>query len=108
MSASELLSPEIKAEIEKWAAKYPPEQRRSAVLSALTIVQEANGGWLSEELLEAVADYLGMPRIAVFEVATFYTMFELKPLGRHKIGLCTNVSCMLAGCEKIVKHFKDK
>lgn len=108
MSTIELLSPAIKAEIDKWAAKYPPEQRRSAVLSALTIVQEANGGWLSEELLEAVADYLGMPRIAVFEVATFYTMFELKPIGKYKIGLCTNVSCMLAGCEKIVKHFKDK
>lgn len=105
---SELLPEHIRTEIDRWTAQYPPEQRQSAVLPALTRVQEYNGGWLSQELLEAVADYLGMPYIAVYEVATFYTMFELKPVGRHKICVCTNVSCMLMGCGSIVKHLKKR
>lgn len=98
----------IRQQIDHWIAKYPPEQRQSAVLPALTIVQEHNQGWLTPALLIAVADYLGMPKIAVYEVATFYTMFELKPIGRHKISLCTNVSCMLMGCETIAKHLRQK
>jgi len=107
-STTTILPAEIRAEIDHWTAKFPPEQRQSAVLPALSIVQEANGGWLSQELMNAVADYLGMPHIAVYEVATFYTMYDLKPVGRHKIGICTNVSCMLAGSGKIVKHVQDK
>lgn len=98
----------IRVQIDHWTAKFPPEQRQSAVLPALTLVQEANDGWLSEELLNVVADYLGMSHIAVYEVATFYSMLELKPLGRHKICICTNVSCMLANSGKIVKHLKNK
>lgn len=98
----------IRSQIDHWTAKFPPEKRQSAVLPALVLVQKANGGWLSEELLNKVADYLGMPHIAIYEVATFYSMLELKPLGRNKICICTNVSCMLAGCGKIVQHLKDK
>lgn len=103
-----LLPEHIRQEIDQWIAKYPPEQKQSAVLPALTIVQEYNKGWLSEELMQAVADYLEMPKIAVFEVATFYSMFELKPVGRHKICVCTNISCMLRGSEKIVNHLEER
>lgn len=103
-----LLPEPICKEIDQWIAKYPPEQKQSAVLPALTIVQEYNKGWLSEELMQAVADYLEMPKIAVFEVATFYSMFELKPVGRHKICVCTNISCMLRGSEKIVNHLEER
>lgn len=103
-----LLPENIRKEIDAWIVKYPPEQKQSAVIPALTIVQEYNNGWLSEELMDAVADYLDMPKIAVYEVATFYSMYELKPVGRHKLAVCTNVSCMLAGCEKIVKHLKQR
>lgn len=98
----------IRKEIDTWIVKYPPEQKQSAVIPALTIVQEHNNGWLSEELMDAVADYLDMPKIAVYEVATFYSMYELKPVGRHKLAVCTNISCMLAGSEKIVKHLKKR
>lgn len=103
-----LLSESIRKAIDTWTMKYPPERKQSAVLPALRIVQESNGGWLSEELMEAVAAYLGMPKIAVYEVATFYSMFELKPVGRHKLAVCTNISCMLNGCESIVKHLRQR
>ena len=81
-------------EIDRWLLRYPVDQKRSGVMQALTIVQEENGGWLTESLMNAVADYLGMPAIAVYEVATFYTMYNLKPVGRHIINVCTNISCM--------------
>ena len=103
-----LLSAEVCAEIDRWVAKYPPEHKRSAVLSALTAVQEANGGWLTNELMDALAAYLDMPTIAVYEVATFYSMFDLKETGRHKISVCTNISCMLCGGEDIVRHIEQK
>lgn len=103
-----LLPENIRKEIDEWVVKYPPEQKQSAVIPALTIVQEHNNGWLSEELMDAVANYLDMPKIAVYEVATFYSMYELKPVGRHKLAVCTNISCMLAGSEKIVKHLKQR
>lgn len=105
---TDLISPESRAEIDHWIAKYPPDRKRSAVLAALRIVQEQNGGWLTTELMDAVADYLGMPRVAVYEVATFYSMFDLKPVGRHKISVCTNISCMLCGAGEIVKHIEQK
>ncbi len=108
INMTNVLPENIRQQIDEWIVKYPPEQRQSAVLSALTIVQNNNNGWLTEELMDAVAEYLNMPRIAVYEVATFYTMYDLKPVGRHKIGLCTNVSCMLMGCEKIAKHLKKR
>lgn len=103
-----LLPESVRTKIDEWAKRYPPEQRRSAVIEALRYTQEANGGWLSEPLMEAVADFLGMPKIAVFEVATFYTMFNLKPTGKHVIEVCTNISCMLSGCDKIVDHLKKR
>jgi len=105
---AELLTPAIRAEIDTWVAKYPPEWKRSAVMAALRIVQDANGGWLTTELMDAVADYLEMPPIAVYEVASFYSMYELKPVGRHKICVCTNVSCMVCGSAQIVEHLEHR
>ena len=105
---TELLSPTIRAEIDTWVAKYPPEWKRSAVMAALQIVQDANGGWLTTELMDAVADYLEMPPIAVYEVASFYSMYETKPVGRHKICVCTNVSCMVCGSAGIVEHLEQR
>jgi len=107
-NASTLLSEESRAAIDRWIAKYPPEQKQSAVMGALSVVQEANGGSLTTELMDAVADYLEMQPIAVYEVATFYSMYELKPVGRHKLCVCTNVSCMLRGSDDIVAHLKNK
>jgi NADH-quinone oxidoreductase subunit E len=103
-----LISEASRAEIDRWIAKYPPEQRQSAVMAALRIVQDQNGGWLNNELMDAVADYLRMPKIAVYEVATFYSMYELDPVGRHKICVCTNISCLLCGSDGVVKHLEDK
>jgi len=105
---STLLSEQSRSEIDTWIAKYPPEQKQSAVMGALTIVQKANGGYLTTELMDAVAEYLEMAPIAVYEVATFYSMYELKPVGKHKICVCTNVSCMLCGSDDIVAHLKQK
>lgn len=105
---TELLTTETKATIEHWLQKYPANQKRSAVLAALTATQEQNEGWLSPELLDAVALYLELPKVWVYEVATFYDMYDLKPAGKHKIRLCTNVSCMLRGCDKIADHLKQK
>ncbi len=95
-------------EIDRWVAKYPPERKQSAVLAALREVQHENGGYLTNELMDAVADYLGLPAIAVYEVASFYSMYELKPVGRHNIAVCTNISCMLRGSDEIVAHIEQK
>lgn len=103
-----LLSAHTRAEIDRWNLRYPPDQKRSGVMQALTIVQEENGGWLTEPLMDAVADYLELPRISVYEVATFYTMYNLAPVGRHVINVCTNISCMLNGSQKIVDHLKKR
>jgi len=103
-----LLSDASRAEIDRWIAKYPPEHKRAAVMAALRIVQDQNGGWLSNELLEAVAEYLDMPPIAVEEVATFYTMYDLRPVGRHKICVCTNIACQLNGSDRIMDHLQKK
>lgn len=105
---STLLSDNVIAEIDKWLTRYPAEQRRSAVIPALHLVQRDNGGWLTTELMDAVADYLGMPRIAVYEVGTFYSMFVHEPTGRHKINVCTNVSCMLCGSDEVVAHLQKR
>lgn len=102
-----LLSETITQAIDQCLQKYPRHQQQSAVLPALHFVQEAHG-YLSRELMDAVADYLGMSHIAVYEVASFYSMFELSPVGKHKINVCTNVSCMLRGSEAIVKHCEKR
>jgi NADH-quinone oxidoreductase subunit E len=99
------LSAAIRAEIDRWTAKYPPERRASAVMAALRIVQEHHQ-WLTPERMDAVAAYLDMPPIAVYEVATFYSMYDLKPTGKHKICVCTNISCMLNGADHIVAHLE--
>ena len=101
------LCAESLAEIEREAAKYPPEQRQSALPAALRIAQDEHG-WLSEELLEVVAGVVGVPPVRAYEVATFYTMYDLQPVGEHKISVCTNVSCMLRGSDEIVAHLKTK
>ena len=103
-----ILLPDICEHIDKWILRYPPEQKRSGVFEALRVVQERNGGSLTVELMDAVADYLDMPNIAVYEVATFYTMYYLNPVGQHVINLCTNISCMLNGAEKILAHLKKQ
>lgn len=103
-----LLTPESRAEIDGWIAKYPPEHKRSAVMAALRIAQDQNGGWLTTELMDAIAAYLDMQPIAVYEVASFYSMYELKPVGKHKICVCTNVSCLLRGSDEVVAHLKQK
>jgi NADH-quinone oxidoreductase subunit E len=105
---TELLPQKIWTEIDKWVAKYPIEQKRSAILPALLLAQEHNQGWLSNAMIEAVAEYLEIPAIAAYEVATFYSMYELKPVGKYKICVCTNVSCMLSGSDEIVNHLQQK
>ena len=102
-----MLSPQSEHEIDLEIAKYPAAQKKAAVMAALTIAQRENG-WLTEETLDYVAHRLEIPAIRVAEVATFYSMYELKPVGRHKIGLCTNISCMLRGSDDIKKHIEDK
>ncbi len=102
------LSPHACHEIDRWLAKFPADQKRSAVLAALREVQHENGGWLSKELMDAVADYLGMAPIAVYEVASFYSMLETKKVGRHSVSICTNISCMLRGSDAIVTHAEKR
>jgi NADH-quinone oxidoreductase subunit E len=104
----DLISESSRTQIDAWIAKYPADQKQSAVMPALTIMQEANGGWLTTDLMDAVAEYLQMPPIAVYEVASFYSMYEHKPVGRHKICVCTNISCLLRGSEDVVNHLENK
>ena len=108
LTSPDLLSSKARTQIDAWLQKYPENQKQSAVIAALTIVQEENGGWLTTPLMDAVAAYLSMPKIAVYEVATFYTLFELKPVGRHKISLCTNISCLLGGAQDVLAYLKSK
>lgn len=96
----------VKKEIDQWVTKYPADQKRSALVPALLLVQKNHEGWLSQSVMIAVAEYLGLAPIEVFEVATFYDLFNLKPVGKHKISVCTNVSCMLMGSEAIVNCLK--
>ena len=102
------LSEHAKHEIDSWLTKFPPERKRSAVLAALRTVQHDNGGYLTKESMDAVADYIGLPSVQVYEVATFYSMFETKPVGRHHISVCTNISCMLCGGDEILSHVEKR
>ena len=99
-----VLSGHTREEIDHWVAKFPPDRKRSAVLAALRFTQEQNDGHLTTELMDAVAEYLGLPPIQVYEVASFYSMYELHPCGRHHVSICTNISCMLRGGEALVAH----
>jgi len=105
---SDLLTAESRAQIDGWIARYPADQKKSAVLSALQIAQQQNGGWVSSELMDAVADYLDMQPIEIYEVSTFYSMIEIEPVGRNMVAVCTNLSCMLCGSETIVEHVEKK
>ncbi len=98
----------VKAEIDHWVTRFPEGKQRSAVITALRAVQHENEGYLTPELMDAVANYLKLPRIQVYEVATFYSMFETKPVGRHSISVCKNISCMLCGADDIVAYIEKK
>lgn len=95
-------------EINEWIGRYPEDQKQSAILAALSVAQHQNQGYLTTELMDACADYLGMSKIAVYEVASFYSMYETKPVGRHCVAICTNISCMLMGSDNIVNHVEKK
>jgi len=103
-----ILSVHARKEIDRWCLKFPEGRQRSAVISALHVVQHDNHGYLTTGLMEAVAEYLDMPAVQVFEVAAFYSMFETKPVGRCSISVCTNVSCMLRGGDEILSHLEQK
>lgn len=105
---NDLLSNEVKAEIDKWIAKYPADKKQSAVMAALQWAQDDNGGYLTNDIMDAIADYLDMPKIAVYEVATFYSMYDLKPCGRHKLKVCTSISCMLRGSDELIEHMENR
>jgi NADH-quinone oxidoreductase subunit E len=102
--ATAALNEHTRAEIDHWVAKFPPGRQRSATIAALRAAQEQNHGYLTPELMNAVAEYLHLPPIQVYEVASFYSMFELHPCGRHHVSICTNISCMLRGAEDLVAH----
>ena len=103
-----IFTPDICEQIDKWILRYPPEHQRSGVFEALRLVQEKNGGSLTVELMDAVADYLGMSAITVYGIATFYSMYRTEPVGKHVIDVCTNLSCLLNGSEEMVEHFKKR
>jgi len=103
-----VLSAHVREEIDHWVRKFPEGRQRSAVISALHAAQHENKGYLTTEIMDAVAAYLNLPPIEVYEVATFYSMFETKPVGEHSISVCTNISCMLRGADEIVDHIERK
>ena len=102
-----MLSAESLKKIDQAVAKYPPDQKQSAVMAALTVAQEEKG-WLSTEVMDFVAQYLGMAPVGVYEVASFYTMYNLSPVGRHKICVCTNLPCALSGAGEAAEHLKKR
>ena len=107
---AELLEESTRKTIDHWLTKFPEglEGRRSAIIQALVAAQHQNGGWVTTELMDAVSDYLDVPPVWVYEVATFYSMIETEPVGRHSISICTNISCMLCGADKVVEHVENK
>ena len=105
---SDTLSDHVREEIDRWKSRFPEGRQRSAVLSALHAVQHENHGYLTAEQMNAVADYLELPTIQVYEVATFYSMFQTTEVGRNEVAICTNVSCMLRGADDIVSHVEKK
>ncbi|WP_299549767.1 NAD(P)H-dependent oxidoreductase subunit E [uncultured Tateyamaria sp.] len=105
---SDVLTEYSMAEIRDWMSRFPDDQKQSAVLGSLQAVQHQNQGFLTTELMDAVAVMLEMPPIAVYEVASFYSMFETQPVGKHCVAICTNISCMLMGSDTIVDHVESK
>ncbi len=105
---SSLISDVARADIDRWIEKYPEDQKQSAVMAALRIVQDENDGSITTDLMDEVAAYLDMPPISVYEVATFYSMYEREPVGRHKLCVCTNISCMLKNSKGVVDHLEER
>jgi NADH-quinone oxidoreductase subunit E len=101
-----LLPQNVKIKIDETLKKFPPDKKRSALLDGLMFAQENNNGYLTNDLIESVAYYLDQPVISAYEVATFYSMYELNPVGKYHINVCTNISCMLKGSDDIVKYLK--
>ena len=102
-----MLSPEALKKIDREVAKFPPDQKQSAVMAALAVAQDEKG-WLPTEIMDFVAAYLGMAPIAVYEVASFYAMYNLKPVGRHKLTVCTNLPCALSGGTHAAAHLQNR
>lgn len=102
------LSAHVREEIDAWKTRFPADRQRSAVIRALHLVQHENQGFLTAEQMDAVANYLDLPAIQVYEVATFYSMFQTKPCGRNEVSICTNISCMLRGADDIVEHVEGR
>ena len=100
--------PTVRNNLDKWVQKFPQGKQRSAIIASLHSVQHFNQGFLTTELMNEVADYLDLPRIQVFEVASFYSMFNTEPVGRHEISICTNISCMLRGSDEILDHVQKR
>ena len=103
-----MLNEETRKTIDHWVAKFPEDKKRSALIQSLIAAQEQNGGWITEELTEAVAGYLGLPSVWAHEVVSFYSMFFTEPVGRHKVNMCTNISCWLNGADELVAHAEKK
>ena len=108
MSEGQVLSEHVRQEIDAWRTRFPESRQRSAVIGALHAVQHENGGYLTTQQMDAVAEYLALPAIQVYEVATFYSMFQTRPVGRHNVAICTNISCMLRGADELVAHVEKK
>ncbi|VAW62328.1 NADH-ubiquinone oxidoreductase chain E [hydrothermal vent metagenome] len=108
MTTEQILTPHTLEEIAEWESRYPPEQKKSALLAALRAAQHQNNGYLTTALMDAVAQRLELSKIEVYEVGSFYSMFELSPVAKHNVAVCTNVSCMLMGSDSIVSHLEKK
>ncbi len=105
---ADLLTAGTRKKIDEWVGRFPAEGKRSAIIQAMMVAQEQNDGQLTRDLMDAVADYLSLPPVWAYEVGSFYSMFDLQAVGRHKINVCTNISCMLRGAEDIVDHLQQK
>ena len=103
-----MLTEQTQKTIDHWVSKFPQDKKRSALIQALIAAQEQNGGWITRELTEAVAQYLELPDVWAHEVVSFYSMFFTEPVGRHKVNICTNISCWLNGAEGMLAHAEEK
>lgn len=103
-----LFSEAIEKKLHRWVKKFPDEQKQSAVIPGLHILQDEHGGYLTKDLMDLLANYLEMPNIKVYEVASFYSMYDLDEVGRHKLNVCTNISCLLRGSKEIVAHIEKR
>jgi len=108
LQGAAMLTEETRKTIDHWVAKFPADKKRSALIQSLIAAQEQNGGWITPELAEAVAAYLELPPVWAHEVVSFYSMFFTEPVGRHKVNICTNISCWLNGAERMVEHAERK